>query len=304
MSILKIHHLNSATLRLRFARVFDGSRRFFDDRLSCVTHCLVVETSNAGLVLVDAGFSSREMNHPERISPIFQFTFRPLWKNEETALAYVRALGLEPRDVRYIILTHLDFDHAAGIADFPWATVHVYAPELQAARSGKSWRDRIRYDRKVLATHEHWESHSEESEKSFYGLRNIPLGGSLGEEFALIPLPGHSAGHCGVAVCGQNGWLVHAGDAYMAHDELEPAPHGPAHTGIFQPVMQEDGRARKDSLNLLSNTYFTYPKEVRVFCAHDRVEFEALAQLNEEGSHSRSREEDLGISPRPELRAA
>jgi glyoxylase-like metal-dependent hydrolase (beta-lactamase superfamily II) len=86
-------------------------------------------------------------------------------------VACIEALGLVPQDVGHIILTHLDYDHAAGIADFAWATVHVYAPELHAALYGKSWRDRIRYDRRQLARHEHWESYDDAGGDTWYDLR-------------------------------------------------------------------------------------------------------------------------------------
>ena len=42
-------------------------------------------------------------------------------------------LGFSPDDVRHIVLTHLDFDHAGGIEDFPNARVHVLAREREAA---------------------------------------------------------------------------------------------------------------------------------------------------------------------------
>lgn len=32
-------------------------------------------------------------------------------------------------DVRHIVLTHLDLDHAGGLPDFPHAKVHVHATE-------------------------------------------------------------------------------------------------------------------------------------------------------------------------------
>lgn len=273
MSILKIHHLNCTTFRLRFARAFDGCRGIFDDRLICVTHCVLVETRHAGLVLIDAGFSTKEVNDPRRVPPIFHFVFRPPWKYEETAAACIKALGLSLHDVRHIILTHLDYDHAAGIADFPWATVHVYASELQAAQRCKSLRDRRRYDRKQLARHENWESYDATGSDSWYGLQGLcPIKG-LKDEFALIPLVGHSAGHCGVAIRGKKEWLVHAGDAYMCRGELQPAPDGPAATGLFQPVMQDNSRDRKNSLHLLRELTRCHGDEVRVFCAHDKTEF-------------------------------
>jgi glyoxylase-like metal-dependent hydrolase (beta-lactamase superfamily II) len=279
MSVNLIRHLNCTTFRLRFARTFDGQRGMFDPHLTCVTHCLLVETSNAGLVLVDTGFSTQDIHDPRRVSPIFHFVFRPPWKREETALAGIQALGLSPQDVRHIILTHLDYDHANGLADFPWATAHVYATELHAAQSGQSLRDRLRYDRSRLSAHSHWASYGADGGDTWYGLQGLCPIKALGDDFALVPLAGHSTGHCGVAVRSEQGWLLHAGDAYMQHAELQPAPDGPARTGLFQPIMQDDGAARRESLARLAELHRKHGSEVRVFCAHDQTEFESLRQL-------------------------
>jgi glyoxylase-like metal-dependent hydrolase (beta-lactamase superfamily II) len=36
----------------------------------------------------------------------------------------------------------------------------------------------------------------------------------------MIPLPGHTLGHCGIAVRAKDKWLLHAGDAYFFHGQL------------------------------------------------------------------------------------
>lgn len=50
----------------------------------------------------------------------------------------VNRLGFCARDVRHILLTHLDFDHAGGVEDFPEATVHVMQAEIDAAQDRHS----------------------------------------------------------------------------------------------------------------------------------------------------------------------
>jgi hypothetical protein len=48
--------------------------------------------------------------------------------------------------------------------------------------------------------HECWESYSGESGDTWYGFQGIrPIKG-LDNDLAFVPLLGHSAGHCGVAV--------------------------------------------------------------------------------------------------------
>jgi glyoxylase-like metal-dependent hydrolase (beta-lactamase superfamily II) len=225
---------------------------------------------------VDSGFSSLDVQDPRRVSPIFHFVFRPPWKPEETALAGVHALGLNPKDIRHIVFTHLDYDHANGLADFPWTTAHAYDLELQAARSGPTLRDRLRYNRTQLRMHECWESYSGEGGDRWYGFQGIrPIKG-LDNDVAFIPLLGHSAGHSGVAVRTAQGWLLHAGDAYMQVAELQPTPEGPAHTGLFQTIMRNDGKALQGSLARLSELHRDHGNEVQIFCSHDETEFDLL----------------------------
>jgi hypothetical protein len=49
--------------------------------------------------------------------------------------------------VRHILITHLDFDHAGGLEDFPNATVHLTAREREVAdqRKGGVFVGRRRY---------------------------------------------------------------------------------------------------------------------------------------------------------------
>ncbi len=270
---MKVHHLNCTTFNLRFAKTFDGKRSIFDGSLSCVTHCLLIETQNAGLVLIDSGFSIQDAITPGRVSPIFRFTFRPPWAIEETALTNIKMLGYSPKDVRHILLTHLDCDHANGLYDFPWATAHVYNEEMKSALFGKSLQNRLRYNCQRLKQHENWEVYNNNVGDNWNGLKNVCAVKGLGDEFAIVPLPGHSVGHGGILIRANDGWILHAGDAYIMHSELEPAPYGPANTGLFQPIMESDGKSRKESLAQLSQLHQKYGDEVIILCAHDKEEF-------------------------------
>ena len=154
MSIIKIHHLNCTTFRLRFARAFDGQMGFFDTHLTCVTHCLLVETSNAGLVLVDTGFGMQDIDDPRCVTPIFHFVFRPPWKRGETAHAGIRALGLDPRDVRHIPIMQSDGKArqqslARSLADLA----------IRQERVGRSWH-LFAWIARARRTPENWQSPS------------------------------------------------------------------------------------------------------------------------------------------------
>ena len=106
-----------------------------------VCHCLLIEAGNS-LVLVDTGFGLGDVARPRRLSAFFRNVNRVQLRAEQTARRQIERLGLRPHDVRHIVLTHLDFDHAGGIEDFPNATVHVMDAELRAATLRASPLDR------------------------------------------------------------------------------------------------------------------------------------------------------------------
>lgn len=282
---MKIHHLNCTTLNLRFAKIFDGQRNVFDGSLSCVTHCILVESNNAGLVLVDASFSIQDSANPRQVPFVFRFLFRPPWKADETAITNIKKLGYSPRDVRHVLLTHLDYDHANGLIDFPWATAHVYDLEVKSALSGKSMQDLLRYNRIRLKKHDKWEIYNTTIGDSWHGLNKVSPIKGLDNDFAIVPLIGHSAGHAGIAIRADNGWLLHAGDAYMMHAELQASPVGPSHSGLFHFLMKDNGRLRKESLGRLSALYQNYGTEVTIFSAHDKEEFENMIKAENITSH-------------------
>ena len=109
-----------------------------------VCHCLLIEAADS-LVLVDTGFGLGDVARPRRLSAFFRNANRVQLDAEQTARRQIERLGLRPDDVRHIVLTHLDFDHAGGIEDFPNATVHVMDAELRAATLRLSPLDRHRY---------------------------------------------------------------------------------------------------------------------------------------------------------------
>jgi glyoxylase-like metal-dependent hydrolase (beta-lactamase superfamily II) len=91
--------------------------------------------TDAGLVLVETGMGSPAVTRPtEWLGRAFQLLTAPELAETDTATAQIRRLGFWPSDVRHVVLTHLDLDHAGGLVDFPEATVHVYATEPRALR--------------------------------------------------------------------------------------------------------------------------------------------------------------------------
>ena len=69
------------------------------------------------------------------------------------------APGFRPEDVRHIVLTHLDFDHAGGLDDFALAAVHMLRRERDSAQAQRSWLDRQRYRPARWGSGARWQVH-------------------------------------------------------------------------------------------------------------------------------------------------
>lgn len=252
------------------ARLVNGEGRLFArGRLVC--HCLLVETDRDGLVLVETGFGAPAVLRPAVLPAVYRRVVGPVLDPGETATERVRALGHRPEDVRHVVVTHLDADHAGGLPELPWATVHVHAREREAATAQPR-----RYLPTCFAHGPRWAAYAHEGEP-WQGLAAVrPLQG-LQAEIALVPLFGHSAGHSGVAVRDGDRWLLHAGDAYFCRGQLEPEPWCPPGLGLFQAALAWDNRLRRQNLARLRELAARPGGEVEIFCAHDPVELERAA---------------------------
>lgn len=87
-------------------------------------------TTSAGHVVIDSGFA----------------------ETAPQVLANIRTLGFDPRDVRYLLISHPHYDHVGGIADLRDATgakIVVSAPDAEQVRNGGkgdfAWGDRFTY---------------------------------------------------------------------------------------------------------------------------------------------------------------
>ena len=272
---MRIHHLSCGTMCPIGGRLWDGHSPVLGPA-TIVCHCLLIETE-IGLVLVDTGFGMRDVAQPGRLSPLFRFANRVRLRQSDTALRQVEDLGFAESDVRHIVLTHLDFDHAGGIEDFPDATVHVLGAELDAARSQNGWLDRQRYRQTQWDRNVNWQCYTPEGER-WFGFSCVRELVGIPPEILMVPLAGHTLGHCGVAVRGEDGWLLHAGDAYFFRGEM--ALGGYSCTPMlraYQRVMAANNETRLNNQTRLRELKRAHGREIRLFCAHDSKELEAFS---------------------------
>lgn len=263
--IYKIHHLNCGSLCPYCAPLF-GQKGL---KAELVCHCLLLETDQ-GLVLIDTGFGIQDYLHlQQRLGKIIS-KFGALQNNLNlTAIAQIQKLGFKPSDVKHILVSHLDFDHAGGISDFPHATVHILASEFNATQNLKA-KNRIRYKSEQFKQHRHWNFIEPKFGESWFNLTQVQGFKLLQDEVLMIPLLGHTEGHCGFAIKQQNHWLLFCGDAYYSHLQLDPKIKLPA-LNITERLFATDNLLRIHSLKQIQLLAQNEP-EIEIMCAHDPIE--------------------------------
>jgi glyoxylase-like metal-dependent hydrolase (beta-lactamase superfamily II) len=260
-----IHHLSCGTMCPRGARMLTGEGGLLAEAL-LVCNCLLIEGAE-GLVLIDTGFGLDDVRQPRQLGLVFSMLVRPRLSAADTAISQIRELGLDPHDVRNIITTHLDLDHAGGLPDFPEADVHLLGRELDAAIK-PSWHDRPRYVAAHWAHGPRWVQHEGGGEQ-WYGFDGVRILPGSDAEILLIPLIGHTHGHAGVAIRDGEGWLLHCGDAYFHHGEIATPPHCPPGLAAFAAFDQVDGAARRGNVERLRELAQRHSDEVKLICSHD-----------------------------------
>jgi glyoxylase-like metal-dependent hydrolase (beta-lactamase superfamily II) len=272
-----IHHLNCGTMCPRGARLVTGKGGLLEEaRFVC--HCLLIEGAE-GLVLVDTGFGLDDVRTPRQLGLVVNAVLRPRPTAAETAISQVRERGFEPGDVRHIITTHLDLDHAGGLPDFPDAQVHLLGGELKAAMQ-PSWRDRPRYVAAHWAHGPRWVEHNPAGAaapkgEEWFGFQSVRILPGSDAEILLIPLIGHTHGHTGVAVRRGasspegGGWLLHCGDAFFHHDEIATPPHAPRGITAVAAFDEVDRTARRENVERLRELSLRHGEEVELICSHD-----------------------------------
>jgi glyoxylase-like metal-dependent hydrolase (beta-lactamase superfamily II) len=278
---MNIHHLSCGTMCPFGGGLMDGITPHLGHS-TLVCHCLLIETDSK-LILVDTGFGTQDILHPhKRLSPFFRILNQPRLDMKQTAIHQIRELGFDPNDVTDIVLTHLDFDHAGGITDFPNAKIHLYATEYKAALRSKGFIQGQRFRPIQWQNHKSWKLYNSQGEK-WFGFDSVRELEGLPPEILIIPLVGHTWGHCGIAVEQEHRWLLLAGDAYFNNQEMNlKHPHAPKGAAAYETMMEVDRELRLMNQDRLRRLIATQGRHVQVFCSHDPKEFMMMRSLQDE----------------------
>lgn len=226
-------------------------------------HCLLFR-ENDKLILIDTGIGLLDTLNPiERMGQQLIDMVGYRFDENQTAVRQIENLGLDPTNVSDCIISHLDNDHVGGLADFPRATVHVGVEELENFNSGNP-----RY-LKMPLSHNPTIKTYKKSDLDWFGFEARKINADIETEIFLVPLFGHTLGHCGVVLKKEGKWMFYIVDAYYLRVELSDDEHP---VNQLAKIRADNNDLRMATLDKIRKLVKEYP-EIEIFGCHDIEEF-------------------------------
>jgi glyoxylase-like metal-dependent hydrolase (beta-lactamase superfamily II) len=151
--------------------------------------------------------------------------------------------------------------------------VHVHRKEHEIAVLHKTAAPKGRYVTDQWKHGPEWTFYGEGGD-DWFGFKGVRALGDREPDILMIPLPGHTPGHCGIAVRAKDKWLLHAGDSYFFHGQLQVSVRMPLVLGYFQRKADLDRNLRTVNQERLRQLKSAHGDEVTIFNSHDPVDYE------------------------------
>lgn len=171
-----------------------------------------------GPVLFDGGCHPDSMGANGHWTPFQQEHYPFFGTPEQNLVRQVKAIGVNPEDVKYIVLSHMHNDHAGCLEFFPNAAIYVHEDEFAAAMQAYARSDQeTSY---VLKDIDGWIKRGLDWRFIRRGQGDVPFmkGVSI-----LNFGPGHSSGMLGLEVTLENsGVIILASDSIYCQENFYP----------------------------------------------------------------------------------
>src|SRR5580658_346883 len=162
-----------------------------------------------GVIVVDTGETSRvhQKGYFPGWHPFYRRAARFSVHSDEEIGPHLRELGIAPRDVRHVVLTHLHTDHAGGLAHLTNARSWVSEQEFDRA-SGLGGRIQGYLPHRWPRW---WQPSFIRFDHGAFGPFENSMSLTKQGDVLILPTPGHTPHHVSVVVCGSPALFL-AGD--------------------------------------------------------------------------------------------
>ena len=180
------------------AMTFSGGGRVTPRHLS---HAAVIFKHPRGNILLDTGLGA---NVDQQFAEGMPLWLKPLMKYEKTqpARQQLQENGIDPAKLAGVIISHLHWDHASGIEDFPESEIWVNQAALEFAQTHADSDPAFIADQ-IDSDSIRWTffNFSDGPYENFEQSTDVFGDGSL----VIVPMPGHTIGSVGVFANLQSG---------------------------------------------------------------------------------------------------
>jgi N-acyl homoserine lactone hydrolase len=214
----------------------------------------LVLTADGKTVLIDTGYRPGTLGEEAGGEPAFLQALP-----EQLVVSQLGRMGIAPEDVDYVIVTHLDPDHAGFTGSFPRAEVVIQRRHLALARTSDAPRFQL--------TGSSWNS-------PLVRFREIDGDVELLPGVHLLETSGHVTGHVSVLLYLQRTGAVLLPIDAMAREHLVATPED----RIVGPFDENEGELRRSTRKLID---VAARERALIIFAHDAEQWRTLRHCPE-----------------------
>lgn len=170
---------------------------------------ILVKTRDS-LVLIETGIGNKLTEKQRAI-----FRVKEDWDIPGSLLA----IGVERDDIKHVILTHLDFDHAGGIVMQDGDTMTLTFPNAVYHIQSQEWEDAISPNKR--AANSYWPVNFDLLKESSL-LQLVDGTAEIVEGISVAHSGGHHRGHQIVSIKSKGEKAIHMGDVLPTHAHANP----------------------------------------------------------------------------------
>ncbi|AOP33115.1 Zn-dependent hydrolase [Leptospira tipperaryensis] len=259
--------LRTASADTSEAFLFEGGNLL---RKRIISHSALLVEHPKGIFLFDTGLGT-DIKEQFALKPV-HLQILMAYKDHIPAVDLLKKEGYDPKKIGRVFLSHMHWDHASGIKDFPWAKILTTQEERHAAMTSNARHGYIQ--RQFDGDRIEWEDvvFQEIPYESYSKSLDLFQDGSI----VFVPMAGHGGGSIGLFInLSPEKRYFFTGDISWSKEGFLLPAHKPR---LSRRIADKDSEALGEELAKVHDLILKKP-ELAVVPAHDSIAQENLANF-------------------------